>query len=67
MRGQPRISPVYRMAESPEPVDPLAQGGRIEGLRRRAWREHGLVAVPASELPPELRQQLTDWMEQHYG
>lgn len=67
MKGQPRISPVYRLGQPAPAADPIAQWSRVEGLRRRAWREHGLVAVSAAELPAELREPLTRWMEAQYG
>lgn len=64
MKGQPAISPVYRLAPAAPPC-PLAAWGRIEALRRRAWRQHGLL--PVSELPEDLARQVEKAMEARYG
>lgn len=67
MRGYPAISRIYRMGERDEAPDPLEQWGRIEGMRRKAWRDHGVVSVRPSELPHDLALKLTSWAEENYG
>ena len=67
MKGQPRISPIYGLGQPAPAADPIANWSRVECLRRRAWREHRLVAVSAAELPAEIREPLTRWMEAQYG
>lgn len=67
MRGEAAISPVYRLGQKPEEQDPLEQYGRIERLRRKAWRDLGIVAVPVDQMPDTLRYQLESWAEAEYG
>jgi len=67
MKGQPRISPIYRMGQPAAPPDPLEQWGRQEKLRRDAWHKLGLVTVRPEEMPEPLRGQVKQWAEDHYG
>lgn len=67
MRGQPAISSVYRMGQSDQPRDPFVTFARIDALRRKAWRECGVLAIRVEELPEELQQQMKDWAEREYG
>lgn len=67
MKGQPSISSIYRLGTPDEQEDPLRQWGRIEAMRRRAWRMCGVIAVTLSELPPDLETQLRQWAEDRYG
>lgn len=67
MRGQPTISPIYRIGERDDAPDPLEQWGRIERMRRKAWRDHGVVSVRPSELPHDLALKIIEWAERSYG
>lgn len=67
MREQATISQIYRLGECEAERDPMESWGRIEMQRRRAWQEGGVIAVKATELPPDLGAQLTAWAEVQYG
>lgn len=66
MRGQPSISPVYRMGKEAAPTGTEAWT-RVEMLRRRLWRTTGTIVASPAELPAELRKAMTEWAERHYG
>lgn len=67
MRGQPKISPIYRLGQPAVDLDPLATYSRIDKLRCRAFRENGIVAVTLRELPEPLRSEMQKWAEDNYG
>lgn len=67
MRGHPSISPVYKRGQEPDDRDPLDVWGRIETMKRKAWRDHGTIAVKPCELPDGLRRQMEEWATDHYG
>lgn len=67
MKGDARISPIYRMADTSAPVDPVEHWGRIERLRRRAWQSAGVVSISPAELPEPLGSELKRWAEESYG
>lgn len=67
MKGQPNISAVYRLAAPDTPPDDIEQWGRIERLRRAAWRDAGVIAVSPNELPEPLAGQIKSWAEDAYG
>lgn len=62
MRNAP-ISSVYRMGPKAEAQDPLEQWGRVERMRREAWRRHGLILVKPEELPEPLASGIRAWAE----
>ena len=67
MKGQPSISPIYRLSKESDARDPLEVWGRLEAMRRRAWRNNGVIAVRPDELPPDLARALKAWAEVQYG
>lgn len=67
MRGQAPISSVYRQAQYDAPEPDWEQWSRIERLRRKAWKERGVVSVIVSELPDPLRDEIKSWAEENYG
>lgn len=67
MRGQPSISPIYRQGQPVTVADDIEAWGRIERLRRAAWREAGVISVTVKELPDGLRSQMEAWAVENYG
>lgn len=67
MRGNAPISSIYAHGQPASDTDPLATYARIENLRRRAWRERGIISAHINELSEPLRSQMRDWMEANYG
>ncbi len=67
MKGQPSISSIYRMAPGTANDDALAEWGRIERLRREAWRKTGVVTIRIEELPESLQGPIQQWAEDQYG
>lgn len=67
MRGQPTISPIYRHGQQADTRDPLEAWGKLESMRRKAWRDHGTIAVRPAELPHGLRAALEEWANDQYG
>ncbi len=67
MRGEPRISPIYRMAASNVPSDPERVFHRIWAKCRDLWVEQGTIAVKPDELPDDIRAPLVAWAERNYG
>lgn len=66
MRGQPGISPIYRLAQ-PAVADPDAAFARTWALCRRLWQQQGTITVRPKQLPPVLREQMTEWANREYG
>lgn len=66
MRGQARISPIYKHGTSQDP-DPLATYARIDRLKRLAWQKQGIVAVTIAELPEDIGALVKAWAEDQYG
>lgn len=67
MRGQPRISSIYRMAAPSMPDEPDRVFSRIWAKCRDLWVEQGTIAVKPEELPEELRGPLVAWADDNYG
>lgn len=67
MRGEASISPIYRHGKDSDARDPLEIWGRLEGMRRRAWQNSGVIAVRPDELPADLARELKRWAEANYG
>lgn len=67
MRGQPTISPVYRMGQPSTRPDPDAAFARVWRWCRDLWVEQGTIAVRPDELPEELRGALVSWANEAYG
>lgn len=67
MRGHAPISGVYRLGEPTRRMDPLEEWGRMDMMRRNAWRQAGFVAVRPAELPEPLATELKRWAEAEYG
>ncbi|PQO23375.1 hypothetical protein C2I36_07985 [Rhodobacteraceae bacterium WD3A24] len=67
MKGQPTISPIYREGAPSADPDPIDAWGRVKALRRRAWRNAGVISVRPDELPEPLAGLLWQWAEEHYG
>lgn len=67
MKGQPTISPIYRHGQGADDRDPMETWGKIETMKRKAWRDHGTIAVKPSELPDTLRGAMEAWANDQYG
>lgn len=67
MRGEAGISGIYRLGEPSADIDPLETWGRMERLRRAAWRTAGVVSVVPVQLPEPLATELRKWAEDEYG
>lgn len=67
MRGQASISPIYRHGPGNDSRDPLEVWGRLEAMKRKAWRDHGTIAVKPSDLPDGLRRAMEEWANLEYG
>lgn len=67
MRGQPRISPIYRMAAPTVPNDPEVVFSRIWRWCRELWVQRGTIVARPDELPEHLRGPMVAWAEETYG
>jgi hypothetical protein len=55
------------MGQDDQTRDPFVTFARIDALRRKAWRELGVISLRIEELPVDLQQQMKDWAEREYG
>lgn len=67
MKGHASISPIYRLGQPNQEIDPFVTFARIDALRRKAWRELGVISLKIDELPEELREPVKQWAEREYG
>lgn len=67
MRGDPSISPIYRMGAPSVQPDPDRVFARIWRWCRDFWVEQGTIAVKPDELPEELRGPMVAWADETYG
>lgn len=66
MRGEPAISPIWRMVPSPGP-DPERAFARLFAWCRDLWTDHGTIVAKPNELPDHLREQMVAWANETYG
>lgn len=67
MKGQAGISAIYRLGYDRQDEPGLVKEARLWGLRRKLWREAGVITCRPGDLPPEVARRLVEWAEQQYG
>lgn len=67
MRGQPTISPVYRLCQPAEASCPERHFAKTWDMMRKLWTERGIIAAYPNELPDDLRIALEKWATESYG
>jgi len=67
MRGQPRISGVYRLGAPATRPDPEQVFARLWRWYRDLWVECGTITVRPEELPDDLRARMVAWADETYG
>lgn len=67
MKGEPSISPVYRLGGDSGTPDPERVFAKCWSWMRRLWVEHGVISLYPRELPEPLRTQIEQWANDTYG
>jgi hypothetical protein len=66
MKGHPRISPIYRLAQ-PDTPDPDRHFARIWRWCRDLWVQNGTIVAKPAELPENIRASMIQWANDTYG